>query len=154
MVRRSAARDMRSQIRAAFLFAGEKAFIFRGCPEHCITCTDMKTSDSCSWMFCEKTEIWKTGCCRQTRRLVRKCFFDRCGPGQYLLQILNYSGYNGTTFSKPLPVEVTVTLKNIQVEKVQLLTGGGRKKLSDQARFRLKVQGLYQAVLVTGKEEV
>lgn len=81
-------------------------------------------------------------------------FFDRCGPGQYLLQILNYSGYNGTTFSKPLPVEVTVTLKNIQVEKVQLLTGGGRKKLSDQARFRLKVQGLYQAVLVTGKEEV
>jgi len=38
-------------------------------------------------------------------------FFDRCGKNQYILQLLNLSGFNGTTVYEPTPVHnITVAL--------------------------------------------
>lgn len=81
-------------------------------------------------------------------------FFDRCGPDLYLLQVINYSGFNGTTFFEPLDVELEIRVEKICVEKVQILTESGRKKLTDQGHFHLKVRGLYQAALIYGKERL
>lgn len=78
--------------------------------------------------------------------------FDKCGDGQYLLQVLNYSGFNGTTFYEPLPVELEIRLRHIQVERIQQLTNTGKRKISSNERFRLSVKELYQAVLISGKE--
>ncbi len=68
--------------------------------------------------------------------------------------MINYSGFNGTTFFEPLDVELEIRVEKICVEKVQILTESGRKKLTDQGHFHLKVRGLYQAALIYGKERL
>ena len=80
-------------------------------------------------------------------------FFDRCGEGQYLLQLLNYSGYNGITFHAPLPVEVKVKFTGLEVEKVQALELKGKQKAGGARGARIRLGGPYKALLIMGKEK-
>lgn len=80
-------------------------------------------------------------------------FFDRCGEGQYLLQFLNYSGYNGTTFHAPLPVEVEVKFPGMEIERVQALEVKGKQKAGGAQGARVRLGGAYKALLITGKEK-
>lgn len=79
-------------------------------------------------------------------------FFDRCGEGQYLLQFLNYSGYNGTTFHAPLPVEADVSFPGIEAEKIQYLETEGKQKINGRKNVKIRIKGSYRAVLITGKD--
>ena len=79
-------------------------------------------------------------------------FFDRCGEGQYLLQFLNYSGYNGTTFHAPLPVEADVSFPGIEAEKLQYLEAEGKQKINSRKNVKIRIKGSYRAVLITGKD--
>lgn len=79
-------------------------------------------------------------------------FFDRCKEGQYLLQFLNYSGYNGTTFHAPLPVDVEVKFPGMEIEKIQSLELKGKRKAGNAQGAKLRIMGSYKALLVTGKD--
>lgn len=79
-------------------------------------------------------------------------FFDRCGENQYLLQLINYSGFNGMTFSRPLAVDAEITFGGMEIEKVQLLETERKKKISCDGKLKVSMDGLYRAFLVTGKE--
>lgn len=80
-------------------------------------------------------------------------FFDRCGEGQYLLQLLNYSGYNGTTFHAPLPVEVEVKFPGMEIERIQALELKGKQKTGGAWGARIHLRESYKALLITGKEK-
>ncbi len=76
--------------------------------------------------------------------------FHRCTENEYLIQILNYSGFNGSTFYKPLPVsDIFIEFRGIQPVKLQRLTEHGKRKIKAQKKIRLSVNDLYAAVLVT-----
>ena len=81
-------------------------------------------------------------------------FNKRFGDDSYLVQILNYSGFNGMTFTRPLPLKARLSFPGLQVSKVQVLEQNGRRRISSAAdgRFSVNVKVLYQAVLVTAKE--
>lgn len=78
-------------------------------------------------------------------------FFHCCGKEQYLLQILNYSGFNGTTFYEPLPVLVECHFPGMWVERAQLLREDGKHKVACTEPLKVTCKGLYQAVLLTGR---
>ena len=78
--------------------------------------------------------------------------FHRCGEDKYLLQILNYSGFNGTTFSEPLPLEARFTFPGLEVKKAQCLEADGKRKIACDGKLKVPVKGLYKAVLITAKE--
>lgn len=78
--------------------------------------------------------------------------FDRCGENQYLLQLLNYSGFNGMTFSEPLPVSVEIALCGLEVEKIWMLETGRRRKVSYDNKMKISLDRLYRAFLIIGKE--
>ena len=44
-------------------------------------------------------------------------FFDQCGPKQYLLQLLNLSGFNGTTVRAPLPIRDLTVHVNLPIPR-------------------------------------
>ncbi len=79
-------------------------------------------------------------------------FWNQCGKKQYLLQVLNYSGFNGMTFSKPLKIDVKVKFPGFLIEEAKLLGEDGEGILPYEGELRLEVGGLYQAVLITGEE--
>ena len=79
-------------------------------------------------------------------------FFHRCGKGTYLLQILNYSGFNGTMFYAPLPVEAHISFPGLAVKKVQQLREDGKRKMACNGSLKVTVKGLYMAILITAKE--
>ena len=78
--------------------------------------------------------------------------FHRCGEDKYLLQILNYSGFNGTTFSDPLPLEARFTFPGLEVKKAQCLEADGKRKIACDGKLKVPLKGLYKAVLITAKE--
>ena len=80
-------------------------------------------------------------------------FFHRCGKDTYLLQLLNYSGFNGTTFYAPLPVEVKITFPGLEVKRVQHLKEDGKRKIACDRSLKVCVKGLYMAILITAKEK-
>lgn len=89
-------------------------------------------------------ELWAPPCV--------ELFFDRCGENQYLLQLLNYSGFNGMTFYEPLEIEARAVFCGLEVEKVQALDLGRKRKTEYDGELRISLKGLYRAFLVTGKE--
>ena len=57
-------------------------------------------------------------------------FFDRIGEGQYLLQLLNLSGFNGTTVYEPVVMQgLTVTLEELHPARVVELAPDGEHAL-------------------------
>lgn len=76
-----------------------------------------------------------------------------CGDGEYLVQFLNYSGFNGTTFYKPLPVEAEILFSGMDVEKVQLLKASGKQRLVFDEKVKVSIKGLYEAVLIRENKE-
>jgi hypothetical protein len=54
-------------------------------------------------------------------------FFDRVAPGRYLLQLLNLSGFNGTTYFDPVPkrdIRVSIPVLNGSTDVTKLTEGG------------------------------
>lgn len=53
-------------------------------------------------------------------------FFHSTGPQEYLVQLINLSGFNGVTMAKPLPMEqIHVTLTGMRPKTLELLTADG-----------------------------
>lgn len=78
----------------------------------------------------------------------------RLEDDRYLVQILNYSGFNGMTFTRPLPLKVKLSFPGLKVGRAQVLEQSGKRRIACAAdgSFSVSVKGLYQAVLVTAKE--
>lgn len=75
-------------------------------------------------------------------------FIGRCSEREYLVQLLNYSGFNGTTFYEPLAVEVEITFSDIDIERVQFLKTPGKSRPIRDGKMKVCVKGLYEAVLI------
>ncbi len=80
-------------------------------------------------------------------------FLDRCGKNQYLLQLLNYSGFNGTTFYQPLKIDdIKVNFVDFKSKKIYLLMEDKMVEILGDSEITLSVNDLYQAVLITTEE--
>jgi len=76
-------------------------------------------------------------------------FFDEIVPRQYLLQMLNLSGFNGTTVWEPIPMEKILIRLNIPTPKqVRRLGLHGEKALPAKSELVLSLSGLYEAVVI------
>ncbi len=76
-------------------------------------------------------------------------FFDRCSEGQYLLQFLNLSGFNGTTVFEPIPIHnIEVTFNEISPKHIYRLSADGRKELQASSRVLLPMLNQYAAYLI------
>ena len=81
-------------------------------------------------------------------------FISRCGKNQYLIQFLNYSGFNGMTFSSPLPVETMVNFGKIRIRSLKELDLKEPEKpvKTENGTTQLLITGLYKALLLTTEE--
>ena len=76
-------------------------------------------------------------------------FFDQCGPDQYLLQLLNLSGFNGTTVRAPLPIHDLIIKLNLPIPKsVMELSPNGLIAQPEKAEMNVDLLESYQAFLV------
>jgi hypothetical protein len=80
-------------------------------------------------------------------------FFDQCGQNEYLLQFLNLSGFNGTTFFEAIPIHhIGVTFNTIKPKRIYRLTLEGSKEVLEQAVFTdglmVPVLNQYDAYLI------
>lgn len=76
-------------------------------------------------------------------------FFDQCGDRQYLLQLLNLSGFNGTTFFDPIPIHsIHVNFTEIKPKRIYNLTLEGKKELLDTKGVMVPVLEQYAAYLI------
>lgn len=72
-------------------------------------------------------------------------FFDQCGQNEYLLQFLNLSGFNGTTFFEAIPIHhIGVTFNTIKPKRIYRLTLEGSKEVLNQ---EVLAEGLMVPVL-------
>ena len=78
-------------------------------------------------------------------------FFHKVSENQYLIQLINLSGFNGVTFTKPIELDdIHIELLNIHPEKFEALTAEGLKEIPlDGDRLKLKCSGCYAGYLVT-----
>lgn len=75
---------------------------------------------------------------------------QQCSDNEYLIQLLNYSGFNGTTFYKPLPIyDIMVEFNSLKPVKIQELTEHGDKNIVVEDKINLSLENLYAAILVT-----
>ena len=79
-------------------------------------------------------------------------FYDQCPEGQYLLQLLNLSGFNGTTFHAPLPVYgITVLVRGLPATtRCTSLTGSAftSEPCAEGIRVRIDRLEQYEAILL------
>lgn len=74
----------------------------------------------------------------------------QCSVNEYLIQLLNYSGFNGTTFYKPIPISnIMMKFNTLKPVMIQQLTTQGNKEIVYEDKISLSVEGLYAAILVT-----
>lgn len=80
-------------------------------------------------------------------------FFDRCGDPRYLLQLLNLSGFNGSGFFEPHPLQkIDVDTKSIDVGSCFLLSEKGMEELkTDDHAFTIPTLERYTAILIEEK---
>ncbi len=80
-------------------------------------------------------------------------FFDKIGERSYLFQMLNLSGFNGTTFFAPIDIpDIKTSFPNQRVEKVERLTLDGREAVAYDGAFIWPRLSQYEAFVVTVKE--
>ncbi|WP_159459796.1 family 10 glycosylhydrolase [Scatolibacter rhodanostii] len=76
-------------------------------------------------------------------------FFDSVGEGKYLLQILNQTGFNGTTFFAPIPLsDIEIRFANKKIAKVKKLTLTGEKAYPFVKTLKIDRLGMYEAFIV------
>ena len=69
--------------------------------------------------------------------------------GKYLLQLLNYSGFNGTTFFDPLPIygiKIRLMRDGAKEEVLKSKTGEICKKEVEE--FEVSLTGLYKHIVI------
>lgn len=78
-------------------------------------------------------------------------FFQEAGPDSSLVQIINLSGFNGTTMAKPLPLEhLCLTLSGRTPKKLEQLTPDGLEELPlDGPELLLRCPGMYAGYKIT-----
>ena len=78
-------------------------------------------------------------------------FFHKAGENQYLIQLINLSGFNGVTFTRPIELDdIHIELLNIKPVKLEALTSEGFNEITfDGNRMGLKCSGCYAGYLVT-----
>ena len=76
-------------------------------------------------------------------------FFDQCGKEKYLLQLLNLSGFNGTTVFEPIPISnIEITFNEIKPKHIYGLFADGKKELVEFDKVRIPVLNQYAAFLI------
>lgn len=81
-------------------------------------------------------------------------FFDKCGENEYLLQLMNYSGFNGTTFTKPLPIsDIRVVFNGIHPDEMIRLGVEKEETVLADKECILTLPGLYECYKITCKKE-
>ncbi len=78
-------------------------------------------------------------------------FFHQTGPSEYLLQMINLSGFNGVTFSEPLPLDnIHLTIEGQHPRMLELLTRDGFEAQTIQGDvLTLKCPGCYVGYRIT-----
>ncbi len=78
-------------------------------------------------------------------------FFYSTGPNEYLVQVVNLSGFNGVTMAKPLPLEqIHLTLNGKEPKALALLTADGFEPLPvSGSRLTLRCPGCYAGYRIT-----
>ena len=76
-------------------------------------------------------------------------FWNPCGEGRYLLQLINLSGFNGTTAGREIPqYGISVKWKNRIPRSVRELTGQGETEVSAGNILEIPVLNVYRAYVV------
>ncbi|HML46051.1 MAG TPA: hypothetical protein PKE04_04800, partial [Clostridia bacterium] len=76
-------------------------------------------------------------------------FFNRIDPTHRMLQVLNLSGFNGTTFGKPVPVPgVSVTIQGAPPKSILRLMPDGEQAVAPNARIDVGMLERYQAYIL------
>ena len=76
-------------------------------------------------------------------------FFDKCGDNKYLLQLINMTGFNGTTASKPICLrDIEVKLNGIRPKEVYELTTYDKIKHKADSAIAIDELELYKAYLI------
>jgi hypothetical protein len=80
-------------------------------------------------------------------------FWNRCGKGEYLLQLLSFTGFNGTTFARHIPVhgiEIRIPGACAKLRGARSLTGGAVRLASANGGAVVTVEKLeqYEAVVL------
>lgn len=82
-------------------------------------------------------------------------FWNRCKNGEYLLQLINLSGFNGTTVTAHIPISgITVKLPLSRIKKAASLTGGQCTIQEKNGVTELVIHRLeqYEAVALTSSD--
>lgn len=76
-------------------------------------------------------------------------FFDKCGENRYILQMINLSGFNGTTFFEPIPIHgIEVNLTELNPKKVYELNKEGIKSMPNNKCIKLPELTEYICIII------
>lgn len=76
-------------------------------------------------------------------------FYNQNGENQYIVQLLNLCGFNGTTAFKPVLVkDIHIQLKNMFPKKIYELTKEGMVEQTLSQKIKVDELGLYKAFLI------
>lgn len=83
-------------------------------------------------------------------------FLDSCDASTYMLQMINLTGFNGTSFFEPLAVsDIFVKLTHIEVASVYEMTEDGLEEVGydGELKFSMNKGKIYKAFLIKTKEK-
>jgi len=122
--------------RAAFAFAPDRLYDRLGYEDH-----KQLMMDVVKLLGCDSTVRLKGPECVEM-------FADALEDGSLLVQSINHSGFNGSTFFAPRPVHGLEALLPFRPSRVVELTTEGEKEFPAEQRLRWEMEGLYRAFVI------
>lgn len=76
-------------------------------------------------------------------------FLDHCGENRYLLQLLNLSGFNGTTVYEPIPIhDIEVTLHGVEPQRIYVLGQNGITNIAADSSIKIPRLDQYMGIVI------